>query len=304
MLANFIQQHNLSKDFAVSANQYYLPLINSLAAKCTEHDKNTQGAPLFVGLNGCQGSGKSTLVEFLALYLTKQHKLSVAVLSLDDFYLNKEKRQQLAKKVHLLFKTRGVPATHDVALLKDVLQQLKGVNSTSSKHKIISLPRFDKRQDNPLATPYWPEVSGKIDMVLFEGWCWGVQAQTPQELDLAVNDFEKKSDPSAIWRRHVNQSLQSDYQPLYSLFDTWIMLKAPNFHVVYQWRLEQEQKLSKACLANNCMTKDIMSATQVSGFVQHFQRLTECALKELPTSVDILFELDSNRKIIASRGLN
>jgi len=203
-----------------------------------------------------------------------------------------------------LFKTRGVPATHDVALLKDVLQQLKDVNSTSSKHKLISLPRFDKRQDNPLATPCWPEISDKIDIVLFEGWCWGVRAQMPQALDLAVNDFEKTLDPSAIWRRHINQSLQNDYQPLYSLFDTWIMLKAPNFHVVYQWRLEQEQKLATACLANHCMTKGIMSATQVNEFVQHFQRLTECALEELPASVDILFELDSNRKIIASRGLN
>ncbi|PTT43253.1 kinase, partial [Stenotrophomonas sp. HMWF022] len=67
--------------------------------------------PLILGLCGAQGSGKSTIAARLA----KQVERS-AILSLDDLYLTRAERQKLARAVHPLFATRGVPGTHDVAL--------------------------------------------------------------------------------------------------------------------------------------------------------------------------------------------
>ena len=39
-----------------------------------------------------------------------------ARLSLDDFYLTRAQREELARTQHPLLRTRGVPGTHDVAL--------------------------------------------------------------------------------------------------------------------------------------------------------------------------------------------
>ncbi len=68
-----------------------------------------------IGIAGAQGSGKSTLVRDLAERLAGDG-LRVATLSLDDLYLTRAVRQDLAARVHPLFATRGVPGTHDVAL--------------------------------------------------------------------------------------------------------------------------------------------------------------------------------------------
>ena len=39
-------------------------------------------------------------------------------LSLDDYYLSKDKRMTLVKDKAHLFKTRGVPGTHDIKKLR------------------------------------------------------------------------------------------------------------------------------------------------------------------------------------------
>ncbi len=300
MLVNFIKKHSLSKRFCDTANDFYIPLADKLAKDYQQQLKRQDNSTFFVGINGCQGSGKSTLVEFLAGYLNEQFGLSVVVLSLDDFYLGKTQRQHLAKQYHPLFKTRGVPGTHDVKLLTSVLAQLK--NSKRS-NKAICLPHFDKAQDNPLPMKNWLTVTSGVDIVLFEGWCWGIPAEKLDNLSLPINALEAEHDQQGTWREQVNHSLLHDYQPLYDYMDTWLMLKAPSFDVVFQWRLEQEQKLAKANI-NKVNTSGVMSTADVNEFIQFFQRLTIHGLNVLPTKVDILFELGKNREIIASRGLS
>jgi hypothetical protein len=39
-----------------------------------------------------------------------------------------------------------------------------------------------------------------------------------------------------------------------------------------------------------------MSADQIETFIQHFQRITQNCLDQLPSKVHILFHLDSNRQ--------
>jgi D-glycerate 3-kinase len=285
-LSEFINENKLSRSFEASAIKYFIPLAEHLSM-------HQYGAlkPLFVGINGSQGSGKSTLADFIKTYLQQEYSLNVVTLSLDDFYYSKAKRAELAKTIHPLLATRGAPGTHDLKHIHNVLEQL-----VYNKQN-IKLPRFNKATDNPFPSELWPTTAIPVNIVLFEGWCWGVSAQSEAELETPVNPFEQTHDTQGLWRKYVNQQLKIGYEPLYRYFDTWIMLKAPAFGDVYQWRLEQEHKLR----ANTTKSHDnnIMSAAQIKDFIQFYQRLTEHSLTTSPPEFNHVFELDAHRKITA-----
>ena len=111
----FILRHRLPDSFRDIARDIYLPLIDWL-------DKKTE-TPLLLGINGCQGSGKSTLADFIAAVQAMRGR-RVAVLSIDDFYLTRRERAQLAQSIHPLLQTRGVPGTHDLALALQTVDSL------------------------------------------------------------------------------------------------------------------------------------------------------------------------------------
>ncbi len=113
--------------------------------------------PPLVGINGAQGSGKSTLAMLVAEALERFHGLRVCALSLDDFYLGKPPRYQLGDTVHRLCETRGVPGTHDAALLGDTLDAL----SRAEPDDRTPLPRFDKIDDDRVSREHWPEFTGR-----------------------------------------------------------------------------------------------------------------------------------------------
>ena len=92
----------------------------------------------------------------------------------------------------------------------------------------------------------------------------------------------------------MNQQLQDHYCSLFSRVDLWIMLKAPSFDCVFNWRLEQENKLSKS-IDNRTMNRH-----EIKKFIQHYQRITENILVTLPSKTDYLFELDEHRNIVQS----
>jgi len=85
------------------------------------------GRTILVGLSGTQASGKSHTAARLAEQLGHEG-IRVAVRSLDDFYLTRAERQHLATSVHPLLKTRGVPGTHDFALIQETFGQLSSAN--------------------------------------------------------------------------------------------------------------------------------------------------------------------------------
>ncbi|WP_340678684.1 kinase [Paraglaciecola sp.] len=286
LIEQFISKHRLSSGFELTAKQYYMPLAEKIALHQKEADST-----YFVGLNGCQGSGKSTLADFLQACLSQQFNLKVVVLSLDDFYFDQRKRQSLAHTVHPLFATRGVPGTHDTTMIQQVLNGLKQKNTQ------IPIPRFDKSTDNPYPEAEWPIIQGPVDVVIFEGWCWGVEAQHPVDLFTTVNDLEASEDQFGLWRRHVNKQLINSYQPLYALMDCWLMFKAPDFSNVYTWRLEQEEKL--IATSPKGQHSGLMTPSQIKRFIQFYQRLTEHGLRTLPDKCDEVFSLDATRKIVA-----
>ncbi|PCK08240.1 MAG: kinase [Alteromonadaceae bacterium] len=283
MLDEFIAQHKVGDDFKATAQQWYIPLAEKIAALQQKRQC------IYLGVNGCQGSGKSTLSDFLSCYLRNQYQLNTVALSLDDFYLSQTERQQLAKSIHPLFKTRGVPGTHDTQVLSQTLSQLRQNGAA------LRVPSFDKSLDNPKPCAQWPQVTRPIDVLIVEGWCWGVEAQEPSALSQAINTLEQQQDSDGVWRRYVNEQLQSCYQPLYDQMDYWVMLKAPSFKQVFTWRLEQEQKLV-AHTGNQ--GSGLMSEQQIYEFIQYFQRLTEHSLKTMPNRCDQVFELDQYRQII------
>lgn len=293
MLSEFIVDNKLPAAFASTARQWFVPIAQKILAQTKSQQK-----PVFIGINGCQGSGKSTLAAYLNHYLTKEQSCTVVNLSLDDFYLSQQERKKLAESIHPLLKTRGVPGTHNIALLAHTLHCLK-------HDQLVALPSFDKATDNPVPENLWPTSPHNIDVVIFEGWCWGVLPQNNDSLASAVNDLEKTQDGTGFWRSYVNQKLAQDYQPLYAFIDKWVMLQAPSFDCVKAWRWQQEQKLIETIKENSqgSNTKnEVMTQTQVINFISYFQRLTEHALDTLPEHCDVVFKLDENRKICSQLG--
>lgn len=290
-LHDFLTEQRLPLSFLKLVDEWYVPLAGRIA----KHHE-AAGRPLLIGINGSQGSGKSTLAALLTELLAKNAGLKAIDLSIDDFYLSREARLALAGQVHPLFATRGVPGTHDVALMGETLRQLIRENTE------VSIPRFDKASDDRYPEGEWQRVSSPFDVIIVEGWCLGTPAQAVAELLQPVNDLEALEDPDGSWRRYVNQQLGGCYQDVYQLLDLWIMLQAPSFECSYRWRLEQEAKLAdklRATEQGHSAHCRIMTATQVGRFVQHYQRLTEQSLQQLPGRVHYLFSLDAERRIVA-----
>ncbi len=135
----FLQLHGLQEKYLLQAQQWFEPLAASLA-----RFQANAAAPILVAVNGCQGSGKSTLADYLVASLNSSHNVSAVALSLDDFYCTHAQRVHLAQALHPLLLTRGVPGTHDMALLNATLDGLMAGNESSS----VFIPRFDKARDD------------------------------------------------------------------------------------------------------------------------------------------------------------
>lgn len=234
---------------------------------------------LVVGLNGAQGTGKSTLARLLQRLLERFHGLRAAILSLDDLYLTGAERLRRAETIHPLLASRGVPGTHDVDLGIRVLRSLR-------EGKPIALPRFDKAKDERCPAAEWPLWEGRCDVVIFEGWCVGARPQRAEDLQEPVNGLERLEDPFGAWRWYVNRELAGPYQALFAEIDLLVMLRAPDFDRVYAWREEQEAKLRASGGG-----PQVMSPTAVRRFVMHFERLTRFMWEEMPGRADAVVYL-------------
>ena len=267
----------------LSLKRIYIPISFWI-----ENKYKKKGKTLFLGFSGGQGSGKTTVVKILKIILKKFFKRKIYVSSIDDFYKTLKDRNEMSYTTHSLFKTRGVPGTHDVNLINKFFYFIK-----KKKFKKTKLPKFDKSIDDRLKKKYWFNIKERPEIVILEGWCVGARPQSNSLIKKPVNILEKYEDENLIWRKHVNEKLKREYKKLFAMIDYYIFMKIPNFNMVFKWRLLQEKKLRKKLR----FKKKIMSYNEIKRFIMFYQRITLQMIKDLSKSASIVMLLNKNHEI-------
>ena len=263
-------------------NKFFLPIC-----KMIEDDYLKKRITRVIGLTGGQGTGKSTISNILKIILKEAHGLETVIFSIDDFYKTFRERKILSKKINTLFLTRGVPGTHDTEMLYKCIKNLKNKN-----FKKFMIPKFDKSSDNRSPKNKWLKIKKKPNIVIFEGWCVGVEAQKNKDLIIPINKLEKQRDKKKIWRKQVNLELKKKYKKIFDLIDKLIFLKVPSFKYVFKWRLLQEQKLRITSKGKKTMT-----AKEIKIFIMYYERLTKHMLKTLPRTADTVIGIDEKHRL-------
>jgi D-glycerate 3-kinase len=253
-----------------------------------ENKYKKKGETLILGFSGGQGSGKTTVTGILKIILKKFFKRRIHVSSIDDFYKTLEDRNKISNKIHPLLKTRGVPGTHDINLVKNFFNIIR-----KKKFKKIKLPKFEKAKDNRLEKKYWFNIKQKPEIVILEGWCVGARPQSNSLIKSPINILEKYEDKNLKWRQYVNEKIKKEYKKLFVMIDHLIFMKIPNFKVVFKWRLLQEKKLKK----NSHSNKKIMSYNEIKRFIMFYERITLQMMKDLSKSASVLMLLKKNHDI-------
>ncbi|MEM6555847.1 MAG: HAD hydrolase family protein [Pseudomonadota bacterium] len=223
------------------------------------------GVPLLF-VSGAQGIGKSTALA----HLQQAFDNRLAILGLDDFYLTRDERQTLAKRVHPLFGVRGPPGTHDITFLRNTMDALRQAGDSSE----ILIPGFDKRIDDRLPAEKWKTFKGRPRAVLVEGWCVGAMPDLNAANSEPLNAVEAK-DSNGAWRNHQEAQLSDAYAALWDKADAFFHLHAPSFEQVLDWRTQQEA-------TTHGVTVDALPDEKtewVAEFIQHYERLTRRMLE-------------------------
>ncbi|MGJ8621066.1 MAG: hypothetical protein ACSHWN_12105 [Methylophilaceae bacterium] len=298
-IKNLIAQEQLFPAFEKEVLPYYENLAAHLDKK-----HNQKQAPLLVAINGAQGTGKSTMALFLKALLKKLGK-HTAVISIDDLYHTYQARRKIATDIHPLLVTRGVPGTHDVSLGELVIHHLQNAKVGD----IVQIPAYDKAVDDRKPQSEWPSVSCPVDIILLEGWCVGATPMPDVDLDQPINQLEADEDKEVVWRRYINEQLKQGYQGFFNQFDLLVMLQAPSFDCVKEWRALQEEKLARKMQVRmtdkqtnengkvNAPFKGLMDTNALNRFMMHYERLTKHMLEEMPPRADVLITLKQDHSI-------
>ncbi len=281
-IARYLREQRLPESYAATIDQVWLPLGEQLATRVRLSD-----SLVVIGMCGAQGSGKSTAAAVLCELLNEQDLPAMAV-SIDDFYLPRAQRAELARTVHPLLLTRGVPGTHDVELAQAVIESLAEGGSTR-------VPVFDKATDDRRPRQQWREVEGPLRAVILEGWCVGARPQSTEQLATPINALERDEDADGRWRAYVNAALRERYARLFARLSPLVLLQAPSFEVVLRWRTEQEHKLREKLQREGGDATRVMDDAQIARFISHYERITRHILAQMPARADHLIALDASR---------
>ena len=235
-----------------------------------------------IGISGAPGSGKSTLARALVHYL-KQAGIPACLLSLDDYYLGRSRREQLATDLHPLFRQRGVPGTHELDRLLADFDQIR-----SGKLEGLRLPVFDKSTDDRAPEHQWRSLEKVPRVIIFEGWCVGATPQKPTELEAPANDMERIYDADGRWRREVWRAWQQLYATLHNRLDELWYIRVPDWNCVIDWRWRQEQELAQM---------NLKSRAEVEKFLGSFERIVKHMQTSYTQWADQVIEADRNHAI-------
>ena len=276
--------YNKSKSSKIkNLKKIYIPISFWINNKCKK-----KGKTLILGLSGSQGSGKTTVTGILQIILKKFFKKNIYIISIDDFYKTLRDRNRMSQQKHSLFKTRGVPGTHDINLIKNFF-----ISAKRKKFKKIKLPKFNKSIDDRSKKNYWHNINKRPEIIILEGWCVGAKPQIISSLRKPVNILERHEDKDLIWRKYANEKLKKEYKEVFAMIDYFIFMKVPNFKMVFKWRLLQESKLRKKLHYK----KKIMTYSAIKRFIMFYQRITLQMMKDLSKSASIVLLLKKNHEI-------
>ena len=247
---------------------------------------HSKGKTIIVGIQGGQGTGKTTIVQVLEKQLKKKG-FKVQSFSIDDFYKSYAERKKLQEKYptnpfyHI---SRGLPGTHRVKFLLETLKKAKA-------GKDFEIPIFDKSlyDGKGDVLPKTKKAKGRQDFVILEGWCVGIPEVSSQKfVDICKkNDINiEKLDPK-LKEHKVVLTFLKEYQPIWKLLDYQIMLKADSPEVHKKWRLLQEKRLKTA----NGMG---MNKQQVHAFVEPFLPFTYVCYDLIKPDVKVLIDEKHN----------
>lgn len=288
---------NKSATVVDRAIEFILPHLKS---KITSQ----KAKPLVSGVEGPQGSGKTTASTQIREKLSNRYpNITIVQFSIDDFYLTYEEQQRVNEKCadNVLLQGRGLPGTHDVTLLYEIMGKLL---SNDAGVYPLYIPVYDKSAYNGkgdrLSKDKWTKIEKAVDLVVFEGWFNGYTSiSNNQELiskwhgikDVHGETFCRIQDSDII---SINRNLLG-YEKIWKLFDLFVCIKTTNINNVYKWRLEQEHELIK-------IKGTGMSDIEVGNFVArympiyylYYDRL--CIVEKQTESLELL--IDESRTLL------
>jgi D-glycerate 3-kinase len=252
------------------------------AAQGAPRKRGRKGQPPLIGVAGAQGSGKTRHCRAFAAQNPR-----IAHFSLDDVYLTRAERVDLAARVHPLFITRGPPGTHDLDLAGFTIIALQDASADTP----TALPRFDKACDDRAPRRDWPVFVGRPDAVLIDGWCVGAHHVDGSSYAPPINLLEAAEDADGAWRRYVEGALAADYSGFFAPFDAIVYLQAPSWDVVQRWRGEQEEAALGRPLT-------VAEDAALDRFVMHYERVTRAMLAGHHRA-NWIVHLDESRRVLS-----
>ncbi|KAG0203908.1 hypothetical protein BGX28_003960 [Mortierella sp. GBA30] len=292
-------------DKAQAIVQHILRHISS-PRLCPRGAEVTADKPLFVGISGPQGIGKTTITNKLVATLSSApYNLRVITLSMDDLYLPFRDQEALRQKhpKNKLIEFRGLPGTHDVKLgtvtfralceanqiaysrkMGHQEQKQEGELNHQTKKTLVAVPTYDKAlnagRGDQLPRDQWPLAQGPFDVVLFEGWSLGFRSVRDPEKLSEIYQTHSTFPPHYLGQHSfasvemVNRSLGEYEREWYGFLDVFVHLSAPNLETVFKWRAEQERDLWAKKGTG-------MTEAQVCEFVSRFMPAYELYLERL-----------------------
>jgi D-glycerate 3-kinase len=204
--------------------------------------------PIIIGIQGHQGTGKTTFCQILNFLLKDLYELNSNSLSVDDIYLTHEELKKLFQ-LENSYKYRGPPGTHDLTLGKKTLDNVKNCNIN------YEIPRYDKSLNQGLGdrSKNGIFINKLLDVLIFEGWFLGVDPVDEKELEAFSNNSEDLK-----FQKIINKEL-NNYIPLWNDVDEWIILKPFKYEFSKIWRTLAEDK-----------NKNKLDQQTIKDFIEYF----------------------------------